>query len=140
VYLLDSCIVRLYRDENENVLKHVRQTLHADIWISGIIVEEVLGGQLDEIENIRKGKSKASLDSPYRGLIEAIRFLDRFNLLEYGQEAEDKYKELRKVCKNVKTMDMRLAAHAIVTDKIVVTRNRIDFERIPAVRFVDWSK
>jgi tRNA(fMet)-specific endonuclease VapC len=140
VYFLDSDTFRLYRDKNANVLRRISQTPLRDIWISGITVEENLGGQLVEIESIRKGKSHESLDVPFERLIDLILLLSRFNLLAYGQEAEDKYRELKQVCKNVKPMDMRLAAHAIVANKIIVTRNATDFDRIPGVTHVDWSK
>jgi tRNA(fMet)-specific endonuclease VapC len=137
---LDSDTFRLYRDQNANVLKKIGQTPYEQIWISGITVEETVGGWRTEIENIRTGKSKISLDLAYGQLIQVLRDLNAFNLLPYTDEAEVRFKTLKRQARNVGAMDLRLGAHALTAGKIVVTRNQVDFERIPGLRVEDWSK
>jgi tRNA(fMet)-specific endonuclease VapC len=37
------------------------------------------------------------------------------------------------------TQDLRIAALVMANNGILVTRNRQDFERVPGLRFEDWS-
>lgn len=139
MYFLDSDTFRLFRDGNTKVLATIAQTPYADIYLSGITVEEVANGWFSEINDIRSGKSKVSLDFAYGSFLQAVKDVSGFQLLPYSQTAEQRFRELKKVAKNVRAMDIRLAAHAITTGATVVTRNAIDFGRIPGVQFVDWS-
>jgi tRNA(fMet)-specific endonuclease VapC len=139
VYFLDSDTFRLFRDGNTKVLANIAQTPYADIYLSGITVEEVVNGWFSEINDIRSGKSKVSLDFAYDSFLQAVKDVSGFQLRPYSQAAEQRFRELKKVAKNVRAMDIRLAAHAITAGATVVTRNAIDFGRIPGVRFVDWS-
>ena len=145
MYLLDSDTLRLYQDQDANVLARIRRTPYADIWVSGITAEENVAGRLGQIQKVRSGKATGSLDDAYAGLHQTIALLAAFNLLAFGQTAEERYRTLMRECKrqNVRDMDTRLAAHALVSGMVVVTRNTRDFTRIAAVardfRFEDWS-
>ena len=54
-------------------------------------------------------------------------------------EAERVFRLFPASVKRVGGMDCRIAAHAIVSGLVVVTRNTRDFERIPGVQTEDWS-
>ena len=36
-------------------------------------------------------------------------------------------------------MDLRIASIVLANDMVLLTRNTVDFERIPGLRFEDWS-
>jgi tRNA(fMet)-specific endonuclease VapC len=47
--------------------------------------------------------------------------------------------ELRSLRQHIGTLDLRIAATALVHDLTLVTRNQKDFSRVPGLRFEDWS-
>lgn len=60
-------------------------------------------------------------------------------ILSYTESAIDRYEGLRRRKLGVKANDLRIAAIALENSAIVVTRNRADFGRVPALQIEDWS-
>jgi tRNA(fMet)-specific endonuclease VapC len=65
--------------------------------------------------------------------------LSRLQILTFTLQAIDRYESLRRNKLGVKGNDLRIAAIALENSATVVTRNRIDFERIPGLLIEDWS-
>lgn len=63
----------------------------------------------------------------------------RFELLPFPQSAQARFDHLRSLRLNIGSMDLRLAAVALESQLIVVTRNRRDFGRVPGLQIEDWS-
>ncbi len=49
------------------------------------------------------------------------------------------FDNLRAASLRVNTMDLRIAAIALSQDMTVLTRNTVDFERVPNLKFEDWT-
>jgi tRNA(fMet)-specific endonuclease VapC len=60
-------------------------------------------------------------------------------VLPYGESADEVFRELKQKKIRVGTMDLRIGATAIANGMIVLTRNTVDFERIPDLQFEDWT-
>ena len=56
--------------------------------------------------------------------------------------AENAPRKVRKTSQTAKirlgTMDLKIAAIALVNDALLLTANRRDFERVPALRVENW--
>jgi len=65
--------------------------------------------------------------------------LSGVQILSFSAEAIDRYHSLHRSKLGVKGNDLRIAAIALENSAIVVTRNRVDFERIPGLQIDDWS-
>jgi tRNA(fMet)-specific endonuclease VapC len=63
----------------------------------------------------------------------------RLNILAFDREAADEYEQLNGIGVRIGAMDLRIAAVAIANDCVLVTRNTVDFERVPGLRFEDWT-
>lgn len=65
--------------------------------------------------------------------------IKNINVLDFDQEAYNCYTELVRQKVRIGTQDLRIAACVISLSGVLVTRNRRDFERVPGLRFEDWT-
>jgi tRNA(fMet)-specific endonuclease VapC len=63
----------------------------------------------------------------------------RSQVLPYASGAADVFEELRKQRIRIGTMDLRIGAIALANDMTVLTRNLIDFGRVPNLTVEDWT-
>jgi tRNA(fMet)-specific endonuclease VapC len=63
----------------------------------------------------------------------------RMNVLPFDAEAAATFVHLRQSGVRVGTMDLRIGSIALVRGFTVLTRNTVDFERIPGLRAEDWT-
>jgi tRNA(fMet)-specific endonuclease VapC len=61
------------------------------------------------------------------------------NVLPFEDDAEDQFVAIRKQKIRVATIDLRIAAIAIVTGSTLLTRNLRDFRRVPGLLVEDWT-
>jgi tRNA(fMet)-specific endonuclease VapC len=54
----------------------------------------------------------------------------------FSPEAADLFESFGKI--RIGTADHKIAAIAIVTDALLLTANRRDFEKVPGLRFDNW--
>lgn len=70
-------------------------------------------------------------------------FLETFRnipILFFDEDAGQVYDDLRRQKIRVGTMDLRIASIAISRNAILVSRNLVDFDRIPNLRVEDWTQ
>jgi tRNA(fMet)-specific endonuclease VapC len=62
------------------------------------------------------------------------------NVLPFDAPTANAFERFRESGVRVATMDLRIGAIAYVKEFTVLTRNVVDFERIPGVHVEDWAK
>lgn len=75
----------------------------------------------------------------YQGLHNVSEFFNTLNVLDFDKNANNCYLELVKQKVRIGTKDLRIAAITLSQNAILVTRNRRDFEKVPGLKFEDWS-
>lgn len=60
-------------------------------------------------------------------------------MLPFGSAAADVFEELRQKRIRIGTMDLRIAAITIAKGMTLLSRNLVDFERIPSLAVEDWT-
>ncbi len=60
-------------------------------------------------------------------------------VLPFDDAAAQVFESLRKQGVRVGTMDLRIAATAIARGYTLLSRNLVDFERVPGLRVEDWT-
>jgi predicted nucleic acid-binding protein len=138
VYFLDTNIFREYLNGNESVIVAISAKSYEEIFISTIIVEEILAGSLALIQKLRTQRRLDFLENAHRLLQQNVTDLQCFQILSYNGEAEQAYRELPASIKRIGPQDCRLAVHAMAHNGIIVTKNTADFQAI-GVRCEDWT-
>jgi tRNA(fMet)-specific endonuclease VapC len=69
-----------------------------------------------------------------RGGINAIPIID------FDIDAANEFQRIRKLYPRLGTMDLKIAAIAIVNNAIVLTRNTSDFGQIANLQIEDWTQ
>src|SRR5262249_41135054 len=119
LYVLDTDMLQLFQDGNEAVVAHVRAVAPSDRAISVVTVEEQLSGWYTQL---RQAKTPERLAWAYRRLAETVRFLVRLELLDFDDQAIQRYAELKSLKLKVGKMDLRIAATVLEHDATLVTR------------------
>lgn len=95
-------------------------------------VEESMRGWL---ATIAKERSVLRQVSPYRELGELFDFFAGLDIVLLNELAA---KQFASLSSQISAMDRKIAAIALVTDSLLLTANRRDFERVPGLRFENW--
>ena len=136
VWIFDTDHATLFQQGNPQIVQRVSAVNPKDIAITIVTFEEQMYGRLNRIRRATSGEERISA---YANLRKTIDYLTDFELLDFDRNAENYYKEFLQQKIRVGTQDLRIAAIAISTNSILLTRNRRDFEKIPGLRFEEWS-
>ncbi|HLQ46063.1 MAG TPA: type II toxin-antitoxin system VapC family toxin, partial [Planctomycetaceae bacterium] len=116
-------------------LKSRLAALHTDIATSIVAFEELLRGWLAKIH--REPKPQQQVTS-YRRLFKLLNAFASWEVLVWDEDCVEIYERLIKQRVNVKPMDLKIAAIAILNDATLLSRNLKDFERVPGLIVEDW--
>ena len=134
--VLDTDILSLYRRGQPLVVQRMFQQSLNTLATTAITVEEQLTGWYTLL---RKQKSREQLARAYRNLVETVLELNQFRLLSFTEVAIDRFENLRSQKLGVRANDLRIAAIALVNNATVVTRNVVNFSRVPGLLVENWA-
>ncbi|MGK7947787.1 MAG: type II toxin-antitoxin system VapC family toxin [Xenococcaceae cyanobacterium] len=135
LWILDTDHFSLFQRGHPIVVQRVINTNSQQLAITIISVEEQIRGRLNII---RRSTSRETVLA-YANLKSLLDDIQHINILDFTNDADDCYQDLVKQKIRVGTRDLRIAAIALSVDGIVVTRNKRDFEKVPNLRFEDWT-
>lgn len=135
-YLLDTDTFSLYLQKDVNVSRAVFRHLADPMAVSIITVREVWDGWAAAIT---RAKTANVLAATYARLTETVNALSTWEVVSFSAGAIARYEALKKQKLNVGGNDMRIASIALELGATVVTRNRVDFSRVPGLVLEDWS-
>lgn len=140
MYLLDTDhVVILQRGataERLALAKRMETNSAANFFISIVTFHEQVAGWQAFLN------SKRSTQQVVRGYHELGRILQAFaevQLAEFDQQAAELFDELRRQRVRIGTMDLRIASIALFNDYTVLSRNLVDFQKVPGLRIEDWT-
>lgn len=139
-FLLDTDHVVILQRQTTNLYQQLSRRLiqHSpdDFFISIVTFHEQVAGWQALLNRRRDAHSVVRAYDEFSRLLEG--FADA-QLSDFSQEAALKFEELRGQRVRIGTMDLRIAATALVRDYTVLTRNLVDFEQVPGLRVEDWT-
>ncbi len=138
MFSLDSDTINHALRGQPAIVRRIQAADPANLAVCTIVVEELVGGQIGQINSLRSRSRPLGRESLF--LADLMRGLSAFSLLPYTDDAEALYRSWPARQKRVGPNDCRVAASAILAGFTVVTCNGKDFSGIPSVVWEDWSK
>ena len=74
----------------------------------------------------------------YARLQSCIEALNKFTILPFDREAANRFTALQNQRLRIGTMDLKIAAICIAHDALLLSRNLVDFEKVPGLRVENW--
>ncbi|MGP0069812.1 MAG: type II toxin-antitoxin system VapC family toxin [Isosphaeraceae bacterium] len=75
----------------------------------------------------------------YAKLRQHIENYRTINVLDFVEEASAELQRLRLLKIRIGTMDLKIAAIVLVKDATLITRNLVDFRKVPGLKAEDWT-
>ena len=105
------------------------------VGVAIVTVEERMRGWLAVIA---KEKSALRQVAGYRELMRLFEFYQEFEIVPFDEAVAQRFDDLQKQRLRLGTMDLKIAATALVHNALLLSANRRDFERVPGLRVENW--
>lgn len=100
-----------------------------------VSVEENLRGWLAQIRSANTSEREMMAYSRFQRRVE---FFADWLILPWDSEAISAFARIRSQGVRIGTQDLRIAAITLAHDATLLTRNTVDFARVPGLRFKNW--
>lgn len=137
LYVLDTDIVGMAQQRRAELLRHLRSLAAEDRVVTTIITfGEDLTGWLPACRRATDGRAR---EAAYSRLQRGLEFYRRWICLPFDSAAATVFDRLRSEKLRLGTNDLAIAAITLSAEATLVTRNTVDFQRVPTLRFEDWG-
>lgn len=140
MYILDTDHISILEsrrgDEFTKLMRRISAADRSQLHVTIVSFHEQVTGWNRYLANAVKSEGVV------KGYAQLERLLENFstaNLVPYSTAAADIFEDFRKQKVRVATMDLRIASIAIANHMTLLTRNTVDFERVPNLSFEDWT-
>ncbi len=137
--ILDTDVLTIVqRADGQAYVRLVRRLDAADdeVAVSIVSFEEQVRGWLAFIAGARSSNQQINAYARLHALIED--FTTR-PILDFDQSSALELEKLKASKVRVGTMDLKIAAIAIVHDALLISRNLSDFRKVPGLHVEDWT-
>lgn len=134
----DHLSILLWREQPacDRLLQRLTTLAPDDIATTIVSFQEQVQGWNSYLNAARK---PAEIVRAYSKLEAIWRSFLKMNVLSFSDEAEACFRRLKPACRAVKTLDLRIASIALVTNSTLLSRNHRDFVRVPDLHVEDWT-
>jgi tRNA(fMet)-specific endonuclease VapC len=139
IYTLDTDILSLLAHQDSPEAPRIRRRIaelpEEDAVVTTIInYEEQMRGWMAALSQAKSAKAEIQI---YGRLLQHLQTFRRMTVLPYDDAAAAAANRLGKL--RIGKMDLKIAAVALSSDAVLVTRNTGDFRRVPGLHIEDWS-
>ncbi len=110
-----------------------------DQFVPIVVAEEAMRGWLNYVRQADAGKIRVPLIEAYEQLRTNLLRIGRLRILSYTAEMHQHYLRLKSRKIRIGTRDLRIASIVLAHDATLVTRNRRDYELVPALKLEVWN-
>ena len=140
IYVLDTSIIGFLEQRYPPAIRRLNEveaSAENEAVTTIITVAERIGGWLPLCRRAKDGSEHVKA---YAKLQEAIGLLSGKKWLSFSAEAAVIFDQLRPLKQKIGANDLAIAAITLSVNGILVTRNIVDFERVPGLVVEDWTK
>lgn len=138
LYMLDTDIVGFAFQRHPTVLQRLQRLSEDSLVVTSMITfGEDLGGWLPACRRAPDGAARARA---YARLQRGFDFYRQWVCLPFDNAAATIFDQLRAQKLRIGTNDLAIAAITLAVNGILVTRNTVDFQRIPGLVLEDWTQ
>ena len=107
----------------------------ADVFVTVITAQESFEGCFALIN-----RERAVIDQmkAYAQFLRSIEAVVKFTILPFDPDSARIFQRLRVDGIRIGTMDLKIAAICLAHDATLLTRNRVDFDKVPGLRVENW--
>ncbi|MEK6261156.1 MAG: type II toxin-antitoxin system VapC family toxin [Planctomycetota bacterium] len=139
--ILDTDVITLLNYASSNdaapVYRRLAELAEDEIAVCMVTFEEQMRGWLRVLAEARMDQE---LVRAYRKLRAVLEQFSRYQILDFDDASAGWFHDLRKQRLRLGTMDLRIAAVALAHDALLVSRNLVDFQKVPGLRVEDWTQ
>ena len=106
-----------------------------DVFVIIITGQESFEGWFALINRERAGRDQTKA---YAQFLRSIETLVKFAILPFDAEAARIFHRLKDQGVRIGTMDLKIASVCITRDMTLLSRNLVDFEKVPGLRVENW--
>ena len=123
-------------DDWQRLRKRLDEQPRSHFYVSIISFHEQIGGWYAQLA--RAAKASDTLRA-YRMLERTLATFAGAQVLPFDEAAIELFADLRRQKVRIDTLDLRIACIAITRNMTLLTRNTVDFVRVPGLKFEDWT-
>jgi tRNA(fMet)-specific endonuclease VapC len=124
-------------EESGILREHLADVAPDDVATTVISYEEQMRGWM---AYVARAKSMAQQLEAYRRLRRHLDNYRQVTVLDFDEAAAGEFQRLRRAGIRVGTMDLKIAAIVLSRNATLLSRNAVDFSKIPNLKFEDWTK
>ena len=136
--ILDTDHVNVLQSEASvasTLIANMARSTDEDFATTAITIEEQMRGWLALIHRLDDVHRQIPA---YDRLVALFSFFARWKISPFDDRAADEFKKLRKQRVRLGTMDLKIAAIALVNGALLLTANLRDFQQVPQLRIENW--
>ncbi len=100
-----------------------------------VTVEELMRGWMAMVRRINDPRRQIN---GYMKLRQLFRFFAAWHILGWDDAAVDQFERLKLAKTRVGTMDLKIASIVLANEATLLSRNKIDFDKVPRLLVEDW--
>jgi tRNA(fMet)-specific endonuclease VapC len=141
VFLLDTdhlgIIQRQTQPEFSHLMLRIRQHSPTDFFVPIISFHEQVSGWNAYLHRARTPEAVVRAYAMFQQIL--VDFA-RMAVVPFDTDAAETFEALRRAGIRIGTMDLRIASIAASRQWMVLSRNAVDFARVPGLRVEDWTR
>ena len=140
MYILDTdhlSLVQRRGQEGQRILNRLAVIDVEEIFVTIVTYEEQVRGRLAIVSKAKNTKEQVRA---YRWLTKLLEDYRSIQVFPFDTDSVETYQQLRKAHPRLGSMDLKIAATALVQRAVLLTRNASDFSQIEELVLEDWSR